>query len=97
MTLREFVGPVKIAENFVGLPQQPEWDLPLTPEDISKLSDAAYLARINDEHRELMAYMTARHGSSKYPPEKLAEKLKIPVLHVYGFYGLVGNKRLGTY
>lgn len=97
MKLRDFVGAEKISANFVGVPNQPEWDAELSDEDVRLLSDDAYLTRIQDEHRELSAFMTARYGSSIYPPEKLAQRAKIPMLHVYGFYGLRGNKRQGTY
>jgi hypothetical protein len=97
MNLREFVGAERIAANFVGQPTQPEWDMTLSEEDVSKLGDPAYLEKIQDEHRELSAFMTARYGSSIYPPDKLATRMKIPLLHVFGFYGLRGNKRLGTY
>lgn len=97
MKLRDFVGAEKIAANYVGQPSQPEWDQELTDEDLQRLGDAAYLDRIQDEHRELSAFMTARYGSSIYAPEKLAQRMKIPLLHVFGFYGLRGNKRQGTY
>lgn len=97
MTLREFVGIDKIAANFVGQPTQAEWNQELTADDIAKLSDSTYLERIHEEHREMQAFMTARYGSSIYPPEKLAAKLGVPLLHVFGVYGIRGNKRLGTY
>ena len=96
-TVRELVGDEAIARNYVGKPEQPEWNAELTAEEIELLADNAYLDRIEEEHKELMAYMLFRQGSSIYPPEKLADRAKVPLTHVFVFYGRRGNARTGTY
>ena len=103
MTVREFVGEANILQNFVGEPDAPEWDLELSEEEMKQLGEDAYLDLIEEGHRELVAFKTARQGSSIYAPDELPPymekllKVTVPLSHVFAFYGIRGNARTGTY
>ena len=97
MKLREFVTEEQIALNFKGREGLPVWDEELGEDDVVKLRDESYMARIDEEHRELQALFTARYGSSKYRPGDLAKAAAIPETHAYAWLALRGRQGRGMY
>lgn len=97
MKLREFVTDAKIAENFKGREDLEVWDTELADDEVTQLQDDVYMSKIQTEHVELQAFMTARYGNSLYRPDQLADRLKIPEHHVYAFLALNGRTGKGLY
>ena len=97
MKLREFVTEEKIKANVQGRDHLPIWDSELSDADLAQLRDAAYLAKLGDEHREMQAYVLARYGNAKYEAAALAKRIKVPETHVWAYWALHGSRGTGLY
>ncbi len=97
MKLREFVTDEKIIANVKGREHLPVWDAELTDDDVAKLRDPAYLAKLQEEHREFQAYQTARYANAKYEPAALAKRIKVPETHIWAMWALFGSRGQGLY
>lgn len=97
MNLREFVTEDQIKANFAGREDLPVWDTELSEDDVTKLKDEAYIAKLEEEHVEFQAWMTARYGNSKYRPDELSKRLGIPEHHVWAFLAMRGRTGKGIY
>lgn len=97
MKLREFVTTEKIAANVQGRERLPIWDAELSDDDVARLRDPAYLAKLAEEHREMQAYALARYGNAKYEPAALAKRIKVPETHVWAYWALHGSRGTGLY
>jgi hypothetical protein len=95
--LRDFVTQEKILINLKGREHLPVWDTELSDDDVAKLSDEVYLAKLGEEHREFQAYMLARHANAKYEPKALARKINVPETHVWAYWALFGSRGTGLY
>ena len=97
MKLRDFVTAEKITTNLKGREHLPIWDTELSPDEVAKLSDGAYLDKLGEEHREFQAYQLARYANAKYEPKSLAKRLAIPESHVWAYWALFGSRGTGLY
>jgi hypothetical protein len=97
MKLREFVTDEKIKANVHGREHLPIWDSELGEDDLAKLRDEKYLAKLGDEHREYQAYSLARFANAKYEPRALAKKINVPESHVWAYWALFGSRGTGLY
>jgi hypothetical protein len=97
MKLRDFVTVEKIKSNVAGRDHLPIWDAELSDEDLAKLNDAPYMAKLADEHREMQAYNLARYGNAKYEPASLAKRIKVPEIHIWAYWALHGSRGTGLY
>jgi hypothetical protein len=97
MKLREFVTDEKIRNNVPGREHLPAWDVELTADDVARLSDPAYLAKLGEEHKEMQAYNLARYGNAKYEPAAMAKRTKLPETHIWAYWALHGSRGSGLY
>jgi hypothetical protein len=97
MNLRDFVTLEKIQLNVKGREHLPVWDTPLTDDDVARLGDPAYLAKLEDEHKEMQAWSLARFANAKYEPKAMAKRTGIPEHHIWAFWALNGSRGQGLY
>ncbi len=97
MKLRAFVTDEMIQNNVPGRERLAVWDAELTDDDIAKLNDAVYMAKLADEHKEMQAYNLARYANAKYEPAVMSKRTKIPELHIWAYWALHGSRGTGLY
>jgi hypothetical protein len=95
--LRDFVTQENIVLNVKGREHLAVWDTELTDDDVAKLSDQAYLDKLEEEHREIQAYHLAKYANAKYAPKDLAKRINVPEHHVWAFWALHGSRGTGLY
>ena len=97
MKLRAFVTDEKMRNNVPGREHLPIWDSELSDDDVAKLTDAVYMAKLADEHKEMQAYNLARYANAKYEPAAMSKRTKIPEVHIWAYWGLHGSRGSGLY
>lgn len=97
MKLRDFVGQDQIHANCQGQEDLEVWDSELTEEDVQQLSDPEHMAKLEEAHTEFQAYMTFRHGSSKYHPRDLAKHASLTESHIWAYLATQGRTGKGLY
>jgi hypothetical protein len=97
MKLRDFVTEEKIQLNVQGRERLPIWDAELSEDDLAKLQDEKYIAKLGEEHREFQAYNLARFANAKYEPKALAKRINVPEIHVWAYWALHGSRGQGLY
>lgn len=97
MKLKDFVTPENITLNVKGREHLAVWDSELSEDDLAKLRDPAYIAKIQHEHKEIQAYHLARYANAKYEPSALAKRMKVPETHIWAFWALHGSRGTGLY